>query len=109
PDGQVPDIGSMSGQAAVAFNLKAGEIAGPIMSGMNGIVISLDERQEPPDQDFAAKRDELRDSLLQNKQGELFQLFLSSLRAKMEKAGQIKINANEMKNLTHSQGNDEGE
>jgi peptidyl-prolyl cis-trans isomerase D len=109
PDGQVPDLGAMSGQAAVAFNLKPGEIAGPIMSGSNGIVISLDERQEPPDQDFAAKKDELRDSLLQAKQGELFELFLSSLRAKMEKAGQIKINPDEMKNLTHSQSNEEGE
>src|SRR5207248_933729 len=29
PDGQVPDVGSMSGQASVAFNLKSGEICGP--------------------------------------------------------------------------------
>src|SRR5437667_1304977 len=30
PDGQVPDIGSMGGPAAVAFTLKPGEISGPI-------------------------------------------------------------------------------
>jgi peptidyl-prolyl cis-trans isomerase D len=30
PDGQVPDIGSMTGQAAVAFSMKPGDISGPI-------------------------------------------------------------------------------
>ena len=30
PDGQVPDIGSMSGGASVAFTMKPGEISGPI-------------------------------------------------------------------------------
>jgi peptidyl-prolyl cis-trans isomerase D len=33
PDGQVPDIGSMTGQAAVAFSMKPGDISGPINSG----------------------------------------------------------------------------
>ena len=109
PDGQVPDIGSMAGQAAVAFNLKPGEIAGPIMTGTNGIVLSLLERQEPSDQDFATKKDEVRDSLVQNKQSELFNLFIANLRQQMEKSGKIKINPSEMNNLTRGQSNEEGE
>src|SRR5580693_2378983 len=36
PDGQVPDIGSMSGPASVAFNLKPGEISGPLNNGADG-------------------------------------------------------------------------
>ena len=36
PDGQVPDIGSMSGAAAVAFTLKPGDISGPVDSGQHG-------------------------------------------------------------------------
>src|SRR5208283_4221418 len=39
PDGQVPDIGSMTGQAAVAFSMKPGEISRPINSGANGVVL----------------------------------------------------------------------
>ena len=109
PDGQVPDIGSMSGQAAVAFNLKPGEIAGPIMTGSNGVVLSLVERQEPSDQEFAAKKDETRDSLVLSKQNELFNLFIANLRQQMEKSGKIKINPSEMNNLTRSQSNEEGE
>jgi hypothetical protein len=33
----------------------------------------------------------------------MFGLFVSNLRAQMEKAGKIQINADEMKNLTRSQ------
>jgi peptidyl-prolyl cis-trans isomerase D len=107
PDGQVPDIGSMAGQAAVIFTMKPGDISGPINSGANGAVISLLEKQAPSDADFAAKRDQIRDSLLQEKQQELFGLFVSNLRDQMEKSGKIKINPEEMKALTRT-GNEEG-
>ena len=102
PDGQVPDIGSMTGQAAVAFSMKAGDISGPINSGANGVVISMDEVQAPSEADFAAKRDQIRDSLLQSKEQELFQLFVTNLRDQMEKSGKIKINQEEMKTLTRA-------
>src|SRR5271166_2960610 len=102
PDGQVPDIGSMTGQAAVAFNMKPGDISGPINSGANGIVLVLLEVQAPSEADFAAKRDQIRDTLLQAKEQELFELFRSNLRDQMEKAGKIKINQDELKTLTRA-------
>src|SRR6201987_5207975 len=72
PDGQVPDVGSMSGQAAVAFTIKPGEISGPISSGTDAAVLQILENQQPTDADYAAKRDQIRDSLLQGKQQERF-------------------------------------
>jgi peptidyl-prolyl cis-trans isomerase D len=102
PDGQVPDIGSMTGQAAVAFSMKPGEISRPINSGANGVVISLLEVQSPSEADFAAKRDQIRDTLLQGKEQELFGLFVSNLREQMEKSGKIKINQEELKTLTRA-------
>ncbi len=104
PDGQVPDIGSMAGQASVAFSMKPGEISGPVTAGNNGVVLSVIEKQEPTDQDFAAKKDQIRDSLLRSKQQDLFGLFITNLRQQMEKSGKIKINEQEMKNLTKGQG-----
>jgi peptidyl-prolyl cis-trans isomerase D len=104
PDGQVPDVGSMTGQAAVAFSMKPGDISGPINSGANGIVIDVTEVQAPSEADFAAKRDQIRDSLLQGKEQELFQLFVTNLRDQMEKSGKIKINQDEMKALTKTGG-----
>jgi peptidyl-prolyl cis-trans isomerase D len=109
PDGQVPDVGSMSGPAAVAFTLNPGDISGPIAAGGSGVVLQVVEKQQPSEQDFATKRDQIRDSLLQNKQSELFGLFVANLRQQMEKSGKIKINPDEMKNLTRSQGGEEGE
>ncbi|MFZ0800674.1 MAG: peptidyl-prolyl cis-trans isomerase [Terriglobales bacterium] len=110
PDGQVPDLGALSGPASVAFTLKAGEISGPIATNTSGVVLSVLERQVPGDQDYAAKKDQIRDSLRQNKQQELFGLFVTNLRQQMEKSGKIKINQQELKSLTRRQGaEDEGE
>ncbi len=104
PDGQVPDLGTMTGQASVAFTMKAGDISGPITSGSNGVVLEVLENEKPSDAEYAAKRDQIRDSLLQGKQSELFGLFVSSLRDQMEKSGKIKINQEEMKALGRTAG-----
>jgi peptidyl-prolyl cis-trans isomerase D len=110
PDGQVPDIGSMSGAASVAFSLKPGEISGPVDSGNTGVVLAILEKQSPTDSDFATKKDQIRDTLVQTKQSELFGLFMANLRTQMEKSGKIKINEQEMKSLTKQQtGGEEGE
>jgi peptidyl-prolyl cis-trans isomerase D len=110
PDGQVPDIGPMSGAASVAFNLKPGDISGPVDSGNTGVVLSILDKQSPADSDFAAKKDQIRDTLVQTKQSELFGLFMANLREQMEKSGKIKINEQEMKSLTKRQAEgEEGE
>jgi peptidyl-prolyl cis-trans isomerase D len=110
PDGQVPDIGSMAGAASVAFSLKPGDISGPVDSGNTGVVLAILDKQAPTDSDFAAKKDQIRDSLVQSKQSELFGLFMANLREQMEKSGKIKINEQELKTLTKQQAEgDEGE
>jgi len=107
PDGQVPEIGSMSGPASVAFTLKPGEISGPVDNGNTGAVLSVVDRQAPTEQDFAAKKDQIREGLVQQKQQELFGLFLSSLHDKMQKSGEIKINQKEMDLLTKARSEEE--
>src|SRR5215831_9336675 len=102
PDGQVPDVGSMSGQAAVAFTMKPGEISGPITSGSDAVVLQVLENQTPSDADFEAKRDEIRDQLVQGKQQERFALFVSNLVDEMTKSGKIKRNEEELKALTRT-------
>jgi len=102
PDGQVPEVGSMSGQAAVAFTMKPGEISVPISSGADAAVLQILENQQPTDADFAAKRDQIRDSVLQGKQQERFALFVSNLVDEMTKSGKIKRNQEELKALTRA-------
>ena len=107
PDGQVPDVGSMSGPASAIFGLNPGEISGPLNSGQNGVVAQLVEKQQPTDQEYAEKKDQVRQSLLQSKQDELFALFVSNLRKDMEKSNRLKVNQEELKNLTR-RGAEEG-
>jgi len=107
PDGQVPDIGSMAGSASVIFSLKPGDISGPITAGANGVVAQVLEKQAPTNQEFAEKKDQIRQQLLENKKNEMFQLFVANLRKDMEKSNRIKINQEEMKRLT-SPGSEEG-
>jgi peptidyl-prolyl cis-trans isomerase D len=108
PDGQVPDIGSMTGEASVAFTMKPGDISGPINTQGSGAVLGVLEVQKPADTDFAAKRDQIRETLLQGKQQQVFALFVTTLRDQMEKSGKIKINQNELKALVKP-GSEPGE
>jgi len=99
PDGQVPDIGSLASASAI-FSLKPGEISGPITAGGNGVVAHLLDKQAPTDQEFTEKKDQIRQSLLEAKQNDLFGLFVTNLRKDMEKSHRLKVNQEEMKNLT---------
>jgi peptidyl-prolyl cis-trans isomerase D len=99
PDGQVPDIGSMS-NATTIFALKPGEISGPITALSNGVVAQLLDKQAPTDQEFTEKKVGIRQSLLEAKQNDLFGLYVSNLRKEMETSHRLKVNQDEMKNLT---------
>ena len=103
PNGQVPDIGSMSSANAI-FSLKPGEISGPITAGGNGVVAQLLEKQAPTDQEFAEKKDGIRQSLVDAKRNEMFELYIGNLRKDMEKTKRLKVNQEEMKNLTRQAG-----
>ena len=102
PDGQVPDVGSMSGQASVAFTMKPGEISGPISSGNDAAILQVLQNDQPSEADYASKRDQIRDTLLLQKQQQRFELFVSNLVDEMTKSGKIKKNQEELKTLTRA-------
>jgi len=99
---QVPEIGAMSGAAAVAFGMKQGEISSPLNLGRSNAVLEIVERQEPAaaDPQYAKERDQLREQLAQQKQQELLSMFLSDLSTRMEKEGKVKLNKAEVDSLT---------
>lgn len=97
---QVPDIGSMSGPASVAFNMKPGEIAGPVQGGRNGVVISLIERQEPTADEIRAGSSSARAQLLDRKRNEQMAVYADSIMKQMEKNGDIKRNTKALEKLS---------
>lgn len=96
---QAPDIGAMSGPAAAAFDMKPGEISGPINAGRSGVVFTVAERQEPSPEQLSADKDRIRESLLQKKREEVLENFADHLRAEMEKSGKIRYNKEERDRL----------
>jgi len=96
---QVPEIGAMSGNVSVAFSMKPGEISGPIQAGQNGVVLKVEEVQEPTPEQAKLNWDRARESLLQEKRQEIEGLYVENLRARLEKEGKIKVNKKEMDGL----------
>ncbi len=103
---QVPDIGSMSGAAGAAFALKPGEISDPINLGQKAAVLEVTERQDPSltDPQFAQERDGLQEQISQRKKQQALELFMSTLNARLEKEGKLKVYKNEIDLLTKSRG-----
>ena len=105
PGDQVPDVGQLSGQADLVFNLKPGEIGGPIAAGNNNaVVFSLIDKQEPPASEFDQQKDQVRQSVLATKRQELIEVYITNLRDRMQKEGKIKINDKELQKLASAAG-----
>jgi peptidyl-prolyl cis-trans isomerase D len=91
-DGQVPDLGAMSGAASVAFTLPKGGISGPIDEGANGGVLQVEDKQEPSADDIAKNFAATKEKMLSAKRDEVFQVFAETLMQRYEKAGAISYN-----------------
>jgi parvulin-like peptidyl-prolyl isomerase len=72
--------------------LKVGEVTKtPIKAGENWYIVGVTNREEAKMEEFTKQRDQLLQSSLQQKRGQVFQDYLADIRKKMETAGQIKI------------------
>jgi peptidyl-prolyl cis-trans isomerase D len=89
-DGQVPDLGAMSGAASVAFSLAQGAISGPINTGRTGVVLSVIDKQEPTADDIAKSFVATRERLLNDQHEEIFRVYIGELTQKYEKSGAVK-------------------
>ena len=88
-DGQVPDLGSMTGPANVAFNLPKGAISGALNNGRNGAVLQVLDKQEPSTEEIAKNFSDTREKMLSTKKSEVFNIYLGTLADKYKKAGLI--------------------
>lgn len=96
---QVPEIGAMANVEPI-LALKPGEISGPMMAGRNsGVVAQMLKREEPSPAEMAAKRDEVRELLVRQKQNEALLLFATAVRQRMEKEGKIRISPEAQQSL----------
>ena len=92
-DGQVPDLGAMSGPGAVAFTLAKGAISAPINVGRVGVVLTVTDKQEPSTDDIAKNFTQTREQLLSAQREEIFRVYVGTLTEKYEKGGAVKYAA----------------
>jgi len=90
-DGQVPDLGAMSGAGSVTFSLAKGAISGPINAGRVGVVLSVIDKQEPTADDIAKNFAATREKLLNDQREEIFRIYIGELTQRYEKSGAVRF------------------
>jgi peptidyl-prolyl cis-trans isomerase D len=91
--GQVPDFGEVGQVAPQLFDMSVGAISGPIDAGRTGVVVKIDDKQEPSADEIAKNFDQTRDQLLDQRRNEAFSVFVSSVWNDYKKRKLVVINA----------------
>jgi peptidyl-prolyl cis-trans isomerase D len=99
PDGQVPDLGQISSSAPQLFDMKLGDISQAINLGQKGAVVAIVEKQEPSEAEYDAIKNQVKASLLDRKRSEAEEVFIASLRDRLEKEGRIIIDKKKVEAL----------
>jgi len=92
-DGNVPELGAMSGGASVAFTLAKGAVSGPVDASRSGAVLQVVDKQEPTTEDIAKNFDKTKNDLLENKRNEVFALYMGTLMDQYKAKGGIHLSA----------------
>jgi peptidyl-prolyl cis-trans isomerase D len=90
---QVPDFGAVGQLAPQLFNMKPGDISGPINAGRTGVVVKIDDKVEPTAQDIQKSFDQMREQMLDQRRNEAFSVFASNVADSYKKKNLIRVNA----------------
>ncbi len=90
-DGQVTDLGAMSGPGAAAFKLAKGGISDAINAGQTGVVLQVTDKQEPTAEETAKNFDTTREQLLSQQREEIFSIFMGTLTERYEQGGGVRL------------------
>ncbi len=91
--GQVPEIGDVGQVAPQLFEMKVGDVSGPIDTQRTGVVVKIVDKQEPSADDIQKNLDSTRDQLREERQNQAFSLFLNSVMDDYKKKKLIRMNA----------------
>jgi len=91
--GQVPDLGQVQQVAPQLFDMKVGDISGPINAQRTGVVAKLLDKQEPTPDEISKNFDQTRDQILEQRRSESFNVFLGGVMNEYKKDKRIRVNA----------------
>lgn len=91
--GQVPEFGNVGQVAPQIFDMKVGDISGPLHAERNGVVAKIVDKQEPTADEIAKNFDATRDQMLDRRREEAFNVFVNTVSAEYKKGKRIQLNA----------------
>ncbi len=92
PLGKSQSAGTSQELEDAIFALKVGDVSKtPIKVGDGYYIVGVAKREDANMQDFAKQRDQMLQSSLFQKRGQVFEDYLADIRKKMEAAGKIKV------------------
>lgn len=92
PLGQGPSASTSEELEDAVFAMKPGDVTkNPIKLGDNWVIVGVNTREDAKTEEFAKQRDQLMQSMVSQKRGQVFSDYLASVRQRMEKNGDIKI------------------
>jgi peptidyl-prolyl cis-trans isomerase D len=97
--GSIPDAGSAK-QIAAAFTMPVGQGGDPVFLGANWLVYRVAQHDPINQDDFAKQKTAVETQALQAKRQAAYELFRSSLEARLRQQGVLKVNQANMKKLT---------
>jgi peptidyl-prolyl cis-trans isomerase D len=97
--GSIPDAGSAK-QIAAAFTLPVGQGGDPVFLGSNWLVYRVAQHDPINMDDFAKQKTAIETQALQAKRQAAYEMFRSSLEARLRQQGVLKVNQANMKKLT---------
>jgi peptidyl-prolyl cis-trans isomerase D len=92
--------GSSTALDVAIFGLKNGEVSkSPIKVDNNWVIVGVTKRTEADLAEFAKQRDSLRQSMLSERQGQVFEDYVAGVQERMKREGKIKIYENVLATL----------
>jgi peptidyl-prolyl cis-trans isomerase D len=91
--GQVPDLGQLGQAAPQLFDLKVGDLSGPIKTGRTAVLAKIVDKQEPSAAEIASNFDQTREQILDQRRQEAFGIFLGGVMDDYKKNKRIRMSA----------------
>jgi peptidyl-prolyl cis-trans isomerase D len=90
-NGNVPDVGQMSGPAAAAFDLPKDGVSTALNSGQSGEVLQVTDKQEPSAEEIAKAFATQRQQLLEQQKAQIFGVYMQTLIDDYTKRGGVRV------------------
>jgi peptidyl-prolyl cis-trans isomerase D len=97
--GSIPDAGSAK-QFSSAFAMPVGQAGDPVAVGPNWVVYRVAEHSPVSQDDFEKQKSKMETQVLQEKRQAAYDLFRTSLRARLQQEGKLRVNQDNLKRLT---------